>query len=188
MTTGRPPASSATCSAPGKPRALPPAPTHKPTVSVQPAATDPLLGRRGGGRAAHDRSSRTHQGRLGRVLERADRLGAGRFRARHGGRRSPSPATPAASARGTQHLRPSRGPDQYSGTLHRRKTPRLVPTQCRPNAPRTAQSADEGGQSAITGTRALGVPNRRRNRAAACERRPARRSRRTPRRARCESA
>ena len=81
MASGRPPASSATCSAPGKPRARPPAPTHKPTSSDHPRRPIPYSAAAAGGRAAHDRSSRTHLGRLGRVLERADRLGAGRFRA-----------------------------------------------------------------------------------------------------------
>ena len=46
-----------------------------------PAAPIPCSAAAAGVRAAHDRSSRTHQGRLDRVLERADRLGAGRFRA-----------------------------------------------------------------------------------------------------------
>ena len=80
MATGRPPASSATCSAPGRARARPPAPTQA-RVSDHLRRPIPCSAAAAGVRAAHDRSSRTHLGRLGRVLERADRLGAGRFRA-----------------------------------------------------------------------------------------------------------
>ena len=92
---------------------------------------------------------------------------------------SPGPTrTPRAPAVAPPH-RPRSAPPSKS---RRSYPPGVIP------APHNAQSADEGGQSASTGTGALGVPNRRRSRAAVCEGRPARCSRRTQRRARCESA
>ncbi len=186
--TGRAPASSATCSAPGRPRARPPAPTQA-RVSDHLRRPIPCSAAAAGVRAAHDRSSRTHLGRLGRVLERADRLGADRFRA------APWWAPLAVAAHPGRFGSRNAGPQVFPGTgpiLRDPPPPQDASARTHPvssqRPPAPAQSADEGGQSAITGTRALGVPNRRRNRAAACERRPARRSRRTPRRARCESA
>ena len=81
MASGRPPASSAMCSALGSPRARPPAPRNEPARAITRGDPSPAPPPWPGRRAAHGRGSRIHQGPLDRVLRHADRLGARRIRA-----------------------------------------------------------------------------------------------------------
>ena len=132
MASGRPPASSAMCSALGSPRARPPAPRNEPARAITRGDPSPAPPPWPGRRAAHGRGSRIHQGPLDRVLRHADRLGARRIRAAPWWCPSPSPA-----ASRLEDSRPRAFPSLTSGgaglagIAAHRYPPRLVPRRRR---------------------------------------------------------